>query len=339
MISVRGTKRPAVFIIGIPRSGTTLLRNLLNRHPAIRLLTNETQFLPYWVSRWNEFGDLSNPEDFLSFYNQVIFLPYFINKREKGSLIECETWYNTCHEFTPAGVFEALVRHDTGIGWHSDLIWGDKSPSYVHHIPLLKKLYPNARIIHIARDVRDHCLSINKVWGKNMIRASQRWTDDIAKVRAHAKQFPRDFLEIRYEDLLDKPEEKLSQICDFLGVSFDQQMLTPLIPPDSLGREKGSAKGLKEILQTNKEKYIGLMKPRVRRQIEEIAASMLQAYGYDVPSTTCVKRINRGWMLFYQLLDGFNLVTRTITERGLTKGIVFSFKAYISSGNKFSRNF
>ena len=76
MISVRGTKRPAVFIIGIPRSGTTLLRNLLNRHPAIRLLTNETQFLPYWVSRWNEFGDLSNPEDFLSFYRSPLIIMF-----------------------------------------------------------------------------------------------------------------------------------------------------------------------------------------------------------------------------------------------------------------------
>ena len=49
-----------LFLVGMPRSGTKLLRALLNRHPNISIMTNETEFLPYLVSHWESFGDLSD---------------------------------------------------------------------------------------------------------------------------------------------------------------------------------------------------------------------------------------------------------------------------------------
>mgnify|MGYP000529984615 CR=1 FL=1 len=55
-----------LFIVGMPRSGTKLLRDLLNQHPKIHIAEIETHFLPFWFSQWKEFGDLSEKENFYS---------------------------------------------------------------------------------------------------------------------------------------------------------------------------------------------------------------------------------------------------------------------------------
>ena len=104
-----------VFIIGMPRSGTKLLRELLNSHSRIEIPSGETEFLPYWVSNWSKYGDLSNFQTFRQFYETIIALPYFIYMKEQSTLIDCEQWYRNCQNFSTAGVFEALIRHDAGI--------------------------------------------------------------------------------------------------------------------------------------------------------------------------------------------------------------------------------
>ena len=80
-----------IFIIGMPRSGTKLLRALLINHPNIGIPSIETEFLPYWVKNWNKFGDLSQWSIFKKFYQTVISFPYFIYMRENGKLIQGKT--------------------------------------------------------------------------------------------------------------------------------------------------------------------------------------------------------------------------------------------------------
>ena len=92
------------------------------------------------------------------------------------------------------GVFEALIRHDSDA--RPDGVWGDKSPNYRAHLPLLRQLWPEARFIHIIRDARDVCLSSHKAWKKAVLRNAQRWTDEVRACRrdgqalqAAARQF------------------------------------------------------------------------------------------------------------------------------------------------------
>ena len=86
------------------------------------------------------------------------------------------------------------------------IIWGDKTPNYLLYLPLLKTLFPKAKFVHIIRDVRDYCLSINAAWQKNPYRAAQRWHDSIKKCRKDGKTLPQgDYMEINYEALIDDP--------------------------------------------------------------------------------------------------------------------------------------
>ena len=73
-----------LFIVGLPRSGTKLLRSLLNNHPEIGIPGAESQFLPYLYRRWAQFGDLSDSAKFHNFYAYATKLPYFVYMRQQG---------------------------------------------------------------------------------------------------------------------------------------------------------------------------------------------------------------------------------------------------------------
>jgi len=72
-----------------------------------------------------------------------------------------------------------------------------------------------------------------------MIRAAQRWTDDIKKCGSDAMCLDDDYLEVLYEDLLTNTETVLKRTCEFLGIGFEQQMLQLDKPTEYIGSAKG----------------------------------------------------------------------------------------------------
>lgn len=321
-----------VFLIGMPRSGTKLLRGLLNRNPRVRIPDIETEFLPYWVKRWSSWGDLSRPEAFHRFYQDAMALPYFTYMRQSERVISEEDWRRAVRAPTPAGVFEALVRHDAGAPWGSDVVWGDKSPSYIGHMPLIKRLFPEARFVHIIRDVRDYCLSISQAWKKNPVRAAQRWVDGVERARRDAAAFRGDVLEVRYEDLVAEPEATLPRITTFLGVEFEPAML-------ELGASfelRGDAKGQHTIKRDNKEKWRARMDPALRRRVEAIAADVLRSCGYEVEHQGPVARVSAPELRLYQAADFYNLVRTDVHRWGLMGALRFRWRTFAVSGNRSS---
>ena len=322
-----------VFIVGMPRSGTKLLRELLNSHSSIFIPPYETELYPFIVSIWEQYGDLSNYDNFLQFYNNVSKLPYFIYCKKEGKRIDAETWYQFCRnnfiDFIPPNIFEALVRHDTGTLTRTTCIWGDKSPTYLKHISLLKSHYPKARFIHIVRDVRDYCLSVNKAWGKNMFRACQRWVDDVSEARSAGANFSSDYLELRYEDLLSDPEFELRLICSFLGISFEDSMLNLTESPEQVGDTKGK----KEIVKSNQKKYLKQMSTKTINKLELISGDLLRSLGYTTDYQGEVLRLSDLQLITYQGLDGVNLGLRTLRRRGLRETVKHMVGAYRATNN------
>jgi len=328
-MSNSGFKGP-LFIVGLPRSGTKLLRDLLNQHPNIGMPNVETQFLPYWSRHWDKFGDLSNRENFNYFYQAVIRLPYFITLSKNTQIISQEHWFSQCKSFDIPGIFEALIRHDVNAAFDSSIIWGDKTPSYIIHIPFLKSLFPNAKFIHIVRDVRDHCLSSNKAWGKNMVRAAVRWQERLVKFRLNLPLYQSDIHELKYENLLDNHDKELHKICDFLALPFDPAILNLSKPSENLG----DAKGFESVVRSNKNKYQTEMSSQLRNRIEGIAKSSLKYYGYPISYNGNVEHVGKFKIGLYRLMDGFNLVRFEMKEQGVFKAINFRWSLYKTSGNR-----
>ncbi len=316
-----------LFVVGMPRSGTKLLRDLMNRHPDIRIPEIETGFLPYLVRNADRFKDLSNENNFKDFHRHITRLRYFIYRRDEGQLVSADSWYRACRKFDAAGVFEALIRLELDVSPGSHLIWGDKSPSYLADISLIKSVYPTARFIHIIRDVRDYCLSSQQAWGKNMLRAAQRWSDGVVAARSVGAALEGDYMELNYESLLTETEASLRRIADFIGVTFDPIMLTLGKPSENLG----DARGMVRVLADNHGKYHKSMSQDVLARIESIAGETLLACGYPLafPNQRYV-RLAPWEMRAAQLSDAWNLVRNESSKRGLVGALLFHFRHYLT---------
>jgi sulfotransferase family protein len=307
-----------LFIVGIGRSGTKLLRDLLRGHSLIRIPPTESSMLPRWVEEWDRYGDLSDRAAFSAFYRRAVRTKYsLLMEKHTGGPISEEDWFATCRGYGPADVFEALIRHDVGAPVGTALIWGDKSPNYTLHIPLLAELFPEARFIHIVRDVRDCTLSAKKSWGGNMLRGAQRWADGTMKARRDGESLPGRYIEVRYEDLLAEPERQLRRCCDLLGIEFEPEMMRLRYSTEHVG----AGRGQDTILSTNVRKFERSMDPRMREQIESVAADAMRAFGYDTQQSGPVRRVGRIKMAFYRLLDALHFVVARARRWGLKRTV------------------
>jgi len=310
-----------IFIVGMVRSGTKLLRGLLLENPRVRIPAGESDLLPMWIDQWGRFGDLSERTAFDAFYRRASALPYLVAMTRVGYPAEADRWYAACPGYDVAGVFEGLVRTQLDAG--PGTLWGDKTPSYTRHIAQISRCFPEARFVHIVRDVRDYCLSVNKAWGKNRLRAAQRWSDDVRRARADGEALGSRYLEIRYEDLIADPPGVMERVCRFAGVAFDPGMLS-LSKPSEVA---GDAGGLREVKRDNAGKYRTQMDPDTCRRIEAIGGDVLRDAGYDVAYTGEVRRIGPLRMTVYQLADAVTMVRGAVRELGWCDALKMSFRA------------
>ena len=256
---------------------------------------------------------------------------YFVKRREEhGQCIAPADWHAACRDFSAPAVFEALIRHDAAVPAGGGGVWGDKSPGYLAHLPLLKQHFPRARFVHIVRDARDYCMSMKKAFGKSSTRASQRWHDRIAAARAQSAAFPDDYAEVRYEDLVADPEPALRRLCGFLGVAFEPGMLELSRSPENIG----DARGERRVVASNVEKWRTRMPDRQRKKIERIAGDVLSELGYPVTETRR-RRVTRPELLALQAYDGAQLIRKEAQTRGWPEAIRFRLRLFAETGALF----
>lgn len=246
-----------VFIVGAPRSGTTLLQYRLRNHPRISLPTGESHFFIPLLAREAEFGDLRDAQNIARVLQAMHrqskeFLETDLHgmKFDIGRLA-MELAAEGRHSVAAiiSGIFE---KNALGEG---KMRWGDKTPYYVLHLPTLLRWWPDAQFIHIIRDGRDVALSLlgrrHDFRVYNFFTAGEYWKRYVEKGHAHGSPLrPDQYLEVRYEALLADPEGTLRRICEFLGEEYLDKLLdveavdepgkTPLvhqpIKPDNAGK-------------------------------------------------------------------------------------------------------
>lgn len=320
-----------LFIIGMPRSGTKLIRNILRRHPRIRISGAETEFFPWLVRVVARSGDLSRRERFARFYDDIVQLPHFVYKRSNGTLIPCERWFDACRTFDAEDIFESLVREEVGAYRGSGLIWGDKSPSYISEIPLLHRSFSSARFIHIVRDVRDYTLSMQYAWGKDILRSAQRWTDSVRRARQDGLDVRPNYTEIRYEDLLRNPEGELRKICEFLEIDF----VVEIIDLDRPSESTGDARGQSRLVRENYGKYLAKMDRDLLKRVEAVAGRVLVECGYDLFFVVQKEqRVTRIEMMAAQIRDALSRLLLERKKRGLVPGFRFVWSYFRMTKHK-----
>jgi Sulfotransferase family len=278
-IGKRNVMKP-VFIVGRPRSGTKLLRSILNNHSEISIPFWESNFIPKYIEKADAFGDLSNYDNFREFYNFFIKIEFFNKITEKTKYKELgymRQWYEAIENYTYAGSLSAFFKMYAQK--NNKPRWGDKSPGYMLHIGELRRLFPDSKFVHIIRDVRDHCLSIMNVWNWNPYRAAQYWIDWIEKCKTDAQSYlANDYYEIKFENLITDSETEIKNLCSFLSIKYEKSMMILNRPTE----EFGDAKNTKSIISDNRDKWRTKMPERMIRKIETISFNMLDELNYDI---------------------------------------------------------
>jgi hypothetical protein len=275
---------PPFFLVGNPRSGTKMLRELLNASPAVWMSEVESHFIPKFTRGIDRYGDLADREGFARLASALRGTRAFWQWEHRGVHVPTDEWYAACPRHDWPGVIAGLFRcvhcrevPDPPEPWES-IVWGDKTPVYMGEIPLLSGLFPEARFIHIVRDPRDCVLSTESAWGNTPLRTAQEWATRTRRCRAAGWALgPGRFLELRYEDLIDDVRVELGRLFDFLGVPTPSDAGRLRRVPENLG----AAKGAHEVVAGNKQKWKGEMPPALRRDVEELTGDLLDAYGYE----------------------------------------------------------
>jgi hypothetical protein len=207
---------PAPFIVGTTRSGSTLLRLMLDAHPALAI-PSETHFVPDVIAACEERDP--TPEELCR---------VFTTHRRWGDFhLEGDELLGRLRALPRLRAGDAIRAFFELYASHQGKPrWGDKTPGYSRHMPAIERVLPETRFIHLIRDGRDVALSVLPLsWGPdNVERAAERWVKRIGKARRDARRVAH-YTEIRYEDLILDTEPALRRVCEFIELDFDPAML------------------------------------------------------------------------------------------------------------------
>jgi hypothetical protein len=213
-------KIPFFFIMGRPRTGTTLLRSLFDAHPNVQVPW-ECQFI---LNLYPKYGKLEywNHETLDQFYSELLEQWQF-----KSWNIDHEKLKSDLHEYegeiSYASVCQVVyLNHISFYPKETISLIGDKNPGYSIYYDRLKNIFPDAKFIYILRDYRDNFHSIKNVDFELPFVSVvvYKWKHFYKKALRASLKYPGSFYFVRYEDLVSEPVHQLQRICDFLGVPY-----------------------------------------------------------------------------------------------------------------------
>jgi hypothetical protein len=213
---------PPLIVLGVGRSGTTLLRVMLDRNTKLAIPDESFFMLP--LARRHRgrvkadafFADLRR----LPRLREWGLEPDDVRPRLRDGMTTGEAI---------AAIFETYAEKA------GKPRWGDKTPLYMQHLPLLERLFPDALWLHLVRDGRDAALSFlalgpgfsGTTWAQphTVGQFAARWKVEIETARELGRRAGDRYFELSYEDLVSEPDPQLRRICEFASLPWEPEML------------------------------------------------------------------------------------------------------------------
>ena len=273
---------PPLVLLGVSRSGTTLLRIVLDRSPGIAI-PDESFFVPLLARRHRR---RVRVETFLDDLRRIPAIgAWGLSLDDVAARL---------HDGMDVGAAVAAI-FETYAECAGKPRWGDKTPMYMRHLPLLGRLFPRAQYVHLIRDGRDAATSFlqmpegtfTRTWAhpETPARFACLWRTEVTDARALGRRVgPDRYLEARYEDLVAEPVRVVRSICDFARLPFEPAML------DYAGAVDVSGK-------PHQQRLLQAPTPRVRdwrtempeddaHAFERVAGDLLAELGYEMLSAS-----------------------------------------------------
>ena len=268
---------PPLLVLGVRRSGTTLLRVMLDRHPELAI-PDESYFIPQLADRNR------GPVDVDQFVDDLRRLP---------TLREWDVPVDEVRMRLRPGMRlgEAIAAvYETYAARHGKSRWGDKTPMYMQRLRMLERLFPDALFVHLVRDGRDAALSflampkgiVTETWAHPETAAefASQWRTEVESAQRLGRRVgPRRYHELRYEELVADPERELRRICAFAGLAYEPAMLE--YAPDVDVSAKPHQQSLKRPPTPGLRDWRTQLSPEDVAGFEEVAGDLLRRLGYE----------------------------------------------------------
>ncbi|MEM9166569.1 MAG: sulfotransferase [Planctomycetota bacterium] len=266
------------FIVGSPRSGTTLLQTMLMQAPGVTI-PPETHFVSLTYDRRRIHGPIETDAGWLAGTEAILkrnALAEFpiADDRLRERLAEpgprtyarmLTNWLSLCAEHAEAGTV------------------GEKSPGHTEHIPRLAEWFPDARFVHIVRDPRDVALSHAEVWDRSTLQAALRWRFDQRLVRSAGGLLEHRIRTVRYEDLVAEPAGTIRAAAAFLGIEFVEAMTDPSNRTQTgfAAYEKHKQQTLEKVTTSRIQRYKGKLAASAVAEIQLLCGREMRRLGYE----------------------------------------------------------
>ena len=273
-----------IFIIGTERSGSNLLRAILNEHPDIAI-PHPPHLLKEFAPLLGYYGDLGRDQNFRKLIHDAVklvelhFVPWPIQ-------IDAEEIFINARHRDLYCVF-ALI-YEQYLSFTGKKRWGCKSTFMVHHTAEILQHHSDPRMIHLVRDGRDVAVSAkNSVFNQfHPYYVAQLWARQQREAFEIQKSLPAEkFLRVTYESLLTDPAREVRRICEFLNEEYREGLLSFSESSGSkkLSEMSDSWKNLsKPILSDNFGKFRRALSEEEILEFECVASEELVRFGYPL---------------------------------------------------------
>ena len=288
----------AIFIVGVSRSGTTLMRRILDKHSRIGIIT-ENHYLGHllrWEGTRHYFRRLGDPRDD-AVVRAMVELIYSGELQRRSRIRELSPYWRWLTSKVPRedieayllasdrserGIFEAFMR--IYADRRGNAIIGEKTPAHLDYVETLLAWFPEGRVIHCMRDPRAIYVSELRRRSEQAVGFPYRqlarvpalmawfvllqvvwaWARAVHRHRVLARRFPGRYGLVRFEDVGAAPEGSLDDVCAFLGVRSEPRMLEQKVTSKgarvgSSGFDAGAAERWRDHIDPGAQAAMGLL--------------------------------------------------------------------------------
>lgn len=273
--------------IGTQRSGSNLLRTMLNQLPEIAA-PHPPHILKTFIPLLPIYGDLNQDANFESLLNDVCLWVELNPVTWQTTKMDRAIIKKSCKENTLIELFYRVYAYYAKL--QNSEFTCCKSMNNVHQYKALEHAGLNPYYIYLHRDGRDVACSFKKaiIGEKHVYHIARQWKADQAKSMEVEQKIPSSrFIKVKYRDLINDPESVLKQICSFLNVPFNQDMLNYFRAEESI---KTARSGMmwqnlsQPIIAGNYDKYLKELTPEEISIFEVVAGDILEKLGYAITS-------------------------------------------------------
>ena len=314
------SNRP-VFVLGCPRSGTTVLYHMI-------LSSGDFAGYPFESDTFRilgpKFPGLNSPR------NRKRLLEFWLGSSNgaQSGLDRSDIESRVDRECRNIGDFLRIVMEEM-CRKQGVRRWAEKTPDHLLSIAEIKELIPEAFIVHIIRDGRDAALSLANFGriqpyfcqrGSNLLSFGVYWKWLVQKGRASGRRIGCDYYELHYEDLIERPHETLARLGEFIGHDLDYDRIAK-VGVGSLTRPNTSFRNLPSPKNGS---AVGRWRAQYSREelaeFEALAGDCLQETGYSLVTPSEQRPgpfFTRGFLAFYisQLELKYQLKSHTPLRR------------------------